>query len=218
MSENKAVKGIKKDFSLVAILLIPISIAINIVGGQLITALKLPIFLDSIGTILSGVLAGPWVGAITGLLSNLVNGIFDPSYIPYSIVSIVIGLSAGFLSWRKLFNNPWKTAISGIIISVVSTVVGTPITAFVYGGVTGSGNTFITGVLLATGKNLLQAVTTSVLIANVADKVLSVFIVFAIVQLIPVRLLTKFSLGEFNIRAKKKTSHAADADNMSETV
>jgi energy-coupling factor transport system substrate-specific component len=33
---------------------------------------RLPIFLDSIGTILAAVLEGPIVGAVTGLISNLV--------------------------------------------------------------------------------------------------------------------------------------------------
>ena len=52
------------------IVLIPIAIAINIVLGQTVgTALKVPIYLDSIGTILVGVLAGPIPGLVTGLLT-----------------------------------------------------------------------------------------------------------------------------------------------------
>ncbi len=55
------------------IVLIPIAIAINIVLGQTVgAALKIPIYLDSIGTILVGVLAGPIAGALTGALSNLI--------------------------------------------------------------------------------------------------------------------------------------------------
>ena len=50
------------------IVLIPIAIAINIVLGQTVaTVLKVPIYLDSIGTILVGVLAGPIPGLVTGL-------------------------------------------------------------------------------------------------------------------------------------------------------
>ena len=42
------------------IALIPVAIAINIVLGQTVqSVLKIPIYLDSIGTILVGVLAGP---------------------------------------------------------------------------------------------------------------------------------------------------------------
>ena len=55
------------------IVLIPIAIAINIILGQTVAAaLKVPIYLDSIGTILVGVLAGPIAGAITGGLANLI--------------------------------------------------------------------------------------------------------------------------------------------------
>ncbi|MEJ7696966.1 MAG: hypothetical protein WKF78_10215 [Candidatus Limnocylindrales bacterium] len=53
------------------IVLIPIAIAINIVLGQTVgAALKIPIYLDSIGTILVGVLAGPIPGLVTGLLAR----------------------------------------------------------------------------------------------------------------------------------------------------
>ena len=45
----------------------PVAIAINIVLGYTVqNVLKLPIYLDSIGTILVGVLAGPLAGALTG--------------------------------------------------------------------------------------------------------------------------------------------------------
>ena len=50
----------------------PIAIAINIILGQTVAAaLKIPIYLDSIGTILVGGLAGPIAGAATGALANL---------------------------------------------------------------------------------------------------------------------------------------------------
>jgi energy-coupling factor transport system substrate-specific component len=213
MLENNNVNSIKKDFSLMAILLIPVCVAINIVCGQLVEALKLPIYLDSIGTVLCAILAGPWVGATTGLLSNVINGIFDPSYLPYTIVSIVVGLIAGLMARKRWFVNPWKVAISGIIIGLASTVIGTPITAYVYGGVTGSGSTFLTGLLMATGQNLLSAVTTSVLLSNLVDKVLTAYIAYLIVEIIPVKHITKFSLGYNYMNKKAKKSHVMkDAD------
>ena len=55
---------LSRQFSTRVIVLIPIAIAINIVLGYTVqTILKLPIYLDSIGTILVGVLAGPIAGA-----------------------------------------------------------------------------------------------------------------------------------------------------------
>jgi hypothetical protein len=87
------------------IVLIPIAIAINIVLGYTVqTVLKLPIYLDSIGTILVGVLAGPIPGALTGVLSNLIwqyaPGIGGGTIGPFAITAGVIGLLAGL--WGQL--------------------------------------------------------------------------------------------------------------------
>ena len=61
------------QFTTRVIALIPVAIAINIVIGYIAqNVLKLPIYLDSIGTILVGVLAGPLAGALTGALSNII--------------------------------------------------------------------------------------------------------------------------------------------------
>jgi hypothetical protein len=87
------------------IVLIPIAIAINIVLGYTVqTVLKLPIYLDSIGTILVGVLAGPIAGALTGVLSNLIwqyaPGIGGGTIGPFAVVAGAIGLLAGI--WGRL--------------------------------------------------------------------------------------------------------------------
>ncbi len=60
-----------------------------------------PIYLDSIGTILVAVLAGPIAGALTGLLSNLLWTFVLPPPLhndyaaAFAIVAVVIGLMAG---------------------------------------------------------------------------------------------------------------------------
>ena len=64
---------VSRQFTTRVIALIPVAIAINIVIGYIAqNVLKLPIYLDSIGTILVGVLAGPLAGALTGALSNII--------------------------------------------------------------------------------------------------------------------------------------------------
>ena len=66
---------IKKDFTTMTWVLIPVAIAINIAIGQIVVLLKLPVFLDSIGTVLVGIICGPWAGALTGALSNTIWGL-----------------------------------------------------------------------------------------------------------------------------------------------
>jgi len=95
-------------FSTRVIALMPVAIAINIVLGAIVQQyLKLPIYLDSIGTILVGVLAGPIPGAITGVLSNLIwqyaPVIGGGTIGPFAITAGVIGLLAGLWGWLGVY-------------------------------------------------------------------------------------------------------------------
>src|SRR3990172_3743605 len=100
---------LKQDFTTVTLVMIPVAIAINIAVGQIIYTLKVPLYVDSIGTVLVGVLAGPWAGALTGLLSNLiwsllpVPGGAGPFTAAFAPVAMVIGLMAGFWASRGVF-------------------------------------------------------------------------------------------------------------------
>ena len=96
---------VSNQFTTRVIVLIPVAIAINIVLGYTVqTVLKLPIYLDSIGTIFVGVLAGPLAGALTGVLTNLIwqyaPVIGGGTIGPFFIVAGVIGLLAGV--WGQL--------------------------------------------------------------------------------------------------------------------
>ncbi|MFC7395498.1 ECF transporter S component [Scopulibacillus cellulosilyticus] len=195
--------SIKKDFSLMAILLIPVAIAINIVGGQLVNLLKLPVFLDTIGTILISCIAGPWVGAVTGILSNAINAIFAPQLFPYAFVSVCIAVVAGYLAKGKMFTTLVKTVISSLIIVLTAIISSLPITVFIFGGASGGGSSLVTSAFLAMGHSLIQSVLTSSLITELADKIISCIIVFLIIRSMSTRYLSKFSQGSIYIKQKK---------------
>ena len=63
-AQTGGLASIAAQFDTRTIVLMPIAVAINIIlGATVANALKLPIYLDSIGTILVGALAGPvWKG------------------------------------------------------------------------------------------------------------------------------------------------------------
>lgn len=102
--------SITSQFDTRTIVLMPIAIAINIaLGAAVQQGLKLPIYLDSIGTILVGILAGPFAGLATGALANLIWGYLLPAPIgvatigPFAITAAVIGLLAGLWGYLGLF-------------------------------------------------------------------------------------------------------------------
>jgi hypothetical protein len=113
------------------IVLIPIAIAINIVLGQTVAAvLKVPIYLDSIGTVLVGVLAGPIPGLVTGLLANLIwtyvlPAPFHSDYAaPFAVVAAWIGLWAGLAAQWGFFrarpNSDWgRIGLAALILILV---------------------------------------------------------------------------------------------------
>jgi ECF-type transporter family protein len=116
--ENAMFDSIKKEFSTRTLVLIPIAIAINIVVGEIIGRLKIPVYLDSIGTVLVGALVGPWAGALTGALANLIWGLFNPVLAPFFYVAAVIGLMAGVAGRWGVFDKEsprWLSVLVGAI-------------------------------------------------------------------------------------------------------
>jgi hypothetical protein len=128
---TRRLDSITSQFDTRTIVLIPIAIAINIVLGQTVgTALKIPLYLDSIGTILVGALAGPIPGALTGLLANLIwtfvlsgTPFGSPYAWPYAIVAAEIGLLAGVFGYYGFFRSRPNTSaprlLGGLAVAAV---------------------------------------------------------------------------------------------------
>jgi energy-coupling factor transport system substrate-specific component len=122
------------------ILVMPLCLGINFAGHALAVGLKLPLFLDSTGTILCGVLAGPWVGGSIGVLSNLlVSNTFQPDAASYAIVSFAVGFTAGlsrYLNWQRRASG-W--ILLWVVCVGVSALLSTPINLLVSNGQSGVG-------------------------------------------------------------------------------
>lgn len=120
----------KAEFTTRTLVLMPIAIAINIAIGELVGRLKLPIYLDSIGTVLVGALSGPWAGMVTGALANLIWGFITPVSAPFFYVAAVIGLMAGFFAKRGVFEKETPRWISVLIGAIFFFTLTFFITAF----------------------------------------------------------------------------------------
>lgn len=181
-------KSLKEDFTTTVIVLMSIAIVINIVAGQLVAMLKLPIYLDSIGTILVGILAGPWAGGLTGLLTNLIWGLISsPVAAAFSPVAMAIGIAAGLCAKYGLFKTWWLALISGVIITFFNAVVAVPIKIYMFGGISGTGSDFLTSYMLALGKSLFGSVVVTVFTSNLIDKVATAILAWCIVKALPGR-------------------------------
>ena len=175
------------------LVVVALCIALNIGLGQIASTLKLPIFLDSIGTILAAILLGPWIGMLTGLVTNLLWGLISgPVAAAFAPVAMVIGLVAGLCARKGMFRSLAGALVAGVLITVFVTLVATPIRTYLFGGVTGSGADFVVAYLNAVGKKLLQSVAWTVMGTNLIDKVVSAVITWAIVKQLPERIRSLF--------------------------
>ena len=183
----------KRQFSSRSLVLIVICVAINMIAGQMISMLILPLFLDSIGTVLCAVLAGPWVALFTGLVTNLLWGLLTgPIAAAFAPVSMVIGCVAGVMARAGWFKSFGRVVITGVVITLCLTVVAVPIRTYLFGGATGSGADFVVAYLHAVGEGLQESVAFTVVGVNLIDKILTVLIVWALLRRMPERTRHNF--------------------------
>lgn len=129
-AQTGRIESIARQFGTRTIVLMPFAIAMNIVLGQTVaSALKLPIYLDSVGTILVGVLAGPIAGAATGVLSNLAwtfllagTPFGSPYAWPFAVVAAEIGFVAGLVGHAGLMRPRPGTPLPSLLAGVAAAV------------------------------------------------------------------------------------------------
>ncbi len=173
--------------------------ALNLVAGQVTAALKIPIYLDSIGTILVAVLAGPWAAIVSGSLANLLAAAFgNPSMAFFIPVIFVIGgwtaLAARWGWFRR-----WPTVLlGGMILGIIAAVVSAPIAAFVFGGTMLAGTDLLVLLYRSLGNDIFRSTLLQGLTSDPIDKTISYFIVFALLKRLPRGLLLRFPRARFS--------------------
>src|SRR5207244_6155266 len=119
----------------VGVVLVLACLGLNFAGHAVAVTLGLPLFLDSVGTVLAGVVAGPWVGGGVGFISNLVSSnTVDPLAAPYGVVSFAVGFAAGlarYLNWQKR-GTGWLAL--WLVTCPIAALVSTPLNFLMNGG------------------------------------------------------------------------------------
>lgn len=172
--------------------MIPVALVLNIVVGQIIGSVGIPLYLDSTGTVLVAALAGPWAGIATGVLSSLVWSAFNPSVLPFAATSAAVGGLAGVAIKHGALKNIATVLLSGAVIGIVVGMLAAPVAAFVYGGTAGVGTGAVVLLLREMGHSLLQSVTLQSFISDPLDKALVMLLVWLVLKSLPKRTLAAF--------------------------
>jgi energy-coupling factor transport system substrate-specific component len=170
------------------------AIALNVVIAMVVQALKLPIYLDAIGTIIATLMLGLMPGILVGVISFLIaTAIISPVYVYFIGTQICIALYIyavakylrGFSSWPRI-------VATGAGLGVVAGVVSAPVIVWVFGGASGSGRDLVTAVLVGTGQRILSAVFLSGAASEPIDKTLQCVLAALILRGMPVSILRTF--------------------------
>lgn len=167
--------------------------ALNFAIGNIVYLVKLPIYLDSVGTILCALLLFPdrtaaIVCAFTaGFIGVILTGVTINPFLPwftFSVIGIVLvsalltARGTGTFRARPLpvpsFGG-W-VVLCGIVTGIVTAIVSAPVVAYLFGGVTGSGSTLVVAYFVKSGSFLWDATLRSGLIIEPIDKTLQVLL------------------------------------------
>ena len=176
----------KTKLNTASLVLIPACIGINYLGKLFASVLKLPLWLDSIGTCIGGALGGPIIGAICGSITLV-----------YALTSLGIGLVVGImarLGKMEKVNGALLTSLAGGLAAVL---ISTPLNVIFWGGTTG--NVWGDAVFAATQAANLPVVLGSFLdevVVDVPDKIITVLIVFAILKGLPKKLTALYDVND----------------------
>ena len=179
-----------------AFILCLIGLAINYILAHLATSLKLPLYLDNIGSALAAALGGYIPGIIVGFFTNLINGIGDYTTTYYGSLTVLIAIVSAWYSSKDYysFKKPWRLlAIIGTF-ALIGGGLGSVLTWILYGFQFGSGISVPLALRIhaSTGLSEFWSQFTADMLIDLVDKTITVLAVAIIVNAIPETLKDRF--------------------------
>ena len=193
----------RTKFDAACFVLIPACIGINYLGKLFASLLKLPLWLDSIGTCIGGVLGGPIIGGICGAMNNLIYGftVGDNITLIYALTSLGIGVAAGVMARLGFMKTFPKALLTACVAGGTAVLISTPLNIIFWGGTTG--NIWGDALFAATQAAKLPVLLGSFLdelVVDVPDKLLTMILVYIIIKGLPKKLT---SIYESNLEVER---------------
>ena len=173
--------------------LIPLAAAVNAAVGCLTALLHLPLYLDSLGTILAASLGGPAAGMLTALTGCLISAALNtPIWLFFLPTALLLGWMCGVLSGKGFMRTPGLAAVMGAVLGVLTAACSAPIAAYAFQGVNGSGMDLVVAAFRAAGFSTMHACFAQSLAVDPPDKLICCLLVQALLARMPLRMRTGF--------------------------
>ena len=123
----------RKVLYLILVILTLVGITLNIVLANLALYFGIPLYIDSLGTILIAMLGGSSPAIMVGFFSNAINGISNPDTLYYGVINILIAVFAAYFQRKKYFRTLPGIFLSVLTMSLIGGGLGSVLTWFLYG-------------------------------------------------------------------------------------
>lgn len=176
------------------LVIIRLGVIVNLVIGQVVAALLLPLFLDAVGTILVAALVGPLAAIAVGLTSQVLMAVLSGNFtwLPFGVIQVLIAVYAWLASRAGAFRRVWTAAPAGLLLGLLAGGTAAPIAYFLFGGATAGGVSAVTTVLRALGLPLPVAVGISSVSTDLLDKTVAFVMVALVLRALPEQLRARF--------------------------
>ncbi len=191
-------KIFKTKLTAATIVLIPACIGINYLGKLFASLLKLPLWLDSIGTCIGACLGGPIIGGLCGAVNNIVFGLTtgDNITLIYALTSLGIGIAVGVMARLDFMTSFPKAMLTAVVGGTAAVVISTPLNILFWGGTTGNvwGDALF-AFTQAKGMSVGMGSFLDELVVDVPDKLLTLIIVYLIIKGLPKKLTSLYDVN-----------------------
>ena len=174
----------KKHQNIIPFFICSIGVAVNLLFSQLVSILKLPLYLDTIGTIVIASIGGYLPGATVGFYTNIIKATYETEAIYYGVLNVMIGVAATLITTAG-FKKKWHRMLVCILsFSLIGGGVGSLIPWYMEGITSDSEALRI--ILEQTGIfNPYTAHLVASILRDLPDKIITVCIVELILLVIP---------------------------------
>ncbi len=178
------------------LILCAVGLLINYLLAHLATGLKLPLYLDNIGSALAAALGGYIPGIIVGFFTNLVNSIGDYNTAYYGALTVLIAIASAWFAGKGYytFRKPLRLLAIIVTFALIGGGLGSVLTWVLYGFEFGSGISAPLAIRIheaGMGSKFWSQFTADMLI-DLADKTITVLAVTAVLQIMPTSLKERF--------------------------
>ena len=119
--------------TLIGVIVVLIGVTINVLFSFLAYSLKLPLYLDTIGTIGVAALCGTFPGFTTAILTNIFCAIFNQYAIYYSGLNILIAALTAYFVRNDLLKKKFMLPLFTVVIAIVGGGLGSIIQLVILG-------------------------------------------------------------------------------------